>query len=1171
MSKIFRLHKGASENIEGWQDTGGHLHDTFINSISDPAGADANTQITSIPTPFARMDLVRTAFRNVNLSGVIDGTTIYHRIVSDCLDIANIFFNIEALGDKIEIIEWNAGIIVNGNDIEISDESDLGMLLKSKDPRHKLLGETLKTYIAQDKVAFNFSHLGHFYLLNYKNGPDLINIIGGTSPSTLFFSSANDLSYVDVTFANDRVFDSQFCPLHKRDKDFIKFLYAFKASLPQFSSLFPDVETYMTSCFSLLSEELKDMIRGLNASVYEKEYQKIAVNAAGNNAEILRHALRAKIYGKANLSDENDFVIDASRLIEGQLPCVFPMEPFNESLRFAGGVWQKDYHKKVPAYDPKPLSERTLPNQGHVKYPYLTISDLLEPYLVRLPYPIDTGKFFDGNYTIRSGDSDHGYALPVKKEYFRYFTVEDLQMNVADGKKRIEMLQMPGGVKVILRIPIRNNRYIEMSRIYIVNQFSDKIQQPDEVNNQGIIVEHYFTVAVYPFLRISDPNVNPHYRIMLVDRDTQVLTKHNNYSLNFYDATQPVSPINNLAPRHRSNKHKQEGVTTLYNILEKNFDFIEVVNTTARALLVPLFVPQQAAGKVFKFAIDFGTTNTHIEYKVGNESPRPFDITEKDVQVGTLYAPDERTSVALKKAGVAFGAIALTEVVREEFLPFTIGQDKQYRFPQRTVICDNGSFNPDEANFALAELNIPFGYLKEVIQYGGQITSNLKWGELREQKRFGRRTRAFMKQLLLMIRNKVLMNGGELAATEIVWFYPTSMTINRRNFLDTAWTTYYNRYFGNENRIHSMSESFAPFYYYYHKENVRAHDRSAVNIDIGGGTTDIVAYKGEFPILLTSFKFASNAIFGDGYGSNANSNGFVQRFDASINQSLNSIAGNNLSKVLGELKKQNSNSIELIEFFFSLEDNKTLREKGVTLSFSNMLEEDSELKLVLVFFYGSIIYHIAQLMKAKGLEVPEYITFSGNGARLIKLTDGGNLQTLKAFSKIIFSDVFGLECPDIEFRFNDKSKEITCKGGLECTDFTKFHTLEEEIRTVLVGGVRETLIPETKLNYSQLDDEQLIRDVVGAVTLYIDKFFEWDRQFNYYRHFGVNPARFEQYRKLLRDKVRNDLQSGIKEKLKEVAGNVNVDLEETLFFYPLVGAMNRLAFQIYNETKSVNA
>ena len=104
MSKIFRLHTGAGENIEHWQEIPSHLSDNFINSIEDPSGSTAHTQITSIPSPFARMDLVRTAFRYVTSKRALEGTTIYHRMVSDCFDVAEIFFNIEALHEKIEIL-----------------------------------------------------------------------------------------------------------------------------------------------------------------------------------------------------------------------------------------------------------------------------------------------------------------------------------------------------------------------------------------------------------------------------------------------------------------------------------------------------------------------------------------------------------------------------------------------------------------------------------------------------------------------------------------------------------------------------------------------------------------------------------------------------------------------------------------------------------------------------------------------------------------------------------------------------------------------------------------------------------------------------------------------------------------------------------------------------------
>lgn len=47
-----------------------------------------------------------------------------------------------------------------------------------------------------------------------------------------------------------------------------------------------------------------------------------------------------------------------------------------------------------------------------------------------------------------------------------------------------------------------------------------------------------------------------------------------------------------------------------------------------------------------------------------------------------------------------------------------------------------------------------------------------------------------------------------------------------------------------------------------------------VSIDIGGGTTDVLIVREGRADLLTSFRFAANSIFGDGYGLDADSNTF---------------------------------------------------------------------------------------------------------------------------------------------------------------------------------------------------------------------------------------------------------------------------------------------------------
>jgi len=1177
MSKIFRLHGGGSENIEHWQEIPNQLTKDSINSIDDPSGSTAHTQITSIPSPFARMDLVRTAFEYVSSTKKLDAQTIYHRLISDCLDIAEIFFNIEALQDKIEILEWSTGITVSGGEPVIDPLSDLGKLINSANPKHRLLGETLQMYLFQDGNAFNFSDFKHCYLLNYKQGPEMINIIGGTSPATLFFSSANDLGYVDIRFGSEKVFDGNYCPLHQRQSDFILYVFAFRAAFTKFfekrvsakaihfSEAFPDVNTYLDLTFEQLDPGMKDAIREMDENSYTSAFSLLHVKAEGNNAEILGFPVRVKNYGVLPSTEENDFVMNATKSVEGLTPLVLPKEAFNEPLRYAGGVWQSSYCENVPYYDERALADRTLPNQQHIKYPYLTVSDFLQPYLIRLPYAIDKTRFFDGGYEVKQGENDHSYVLPLKKAWFEYFTAADLQGRTSDGKRRIELMQMAGGVKVILRVPIRNNRYIQMSRLYSFNQLQDSIQPASEKENTGIIIDNLFTLAIYPFVRLS-PELNPHYRIMLVDRDITIQTKQNNYTLNYYTESRPQDSIKPTAIKYRTSKHQSPGVSTVYYVLEENFDFIEVTHNTSSGLLVPLFQQLPMPSRIFKFAIDFGTSNTHVEYKDSREDiTHAFEINEKDVQVATLHVPDETTESHLKNPKLGFDASRLLDIIKEEFVPLQINKNIQYKFPQRTVINDNGSFNPDDSNFALADFNIPFWYLKEDRHYNSEITPNLKWADFKKDRRLERRTRAFLKQLLLMIRNKVLLEGGDLASTEIVWFYPSSMPVFRREFFQNSWNTYYHRYFPGGAKLYKMSESFAPFYYYYHKENVRPHDRPAVNIDIGGGTTDIVIYKSEDPILLSSFRFAANAIFGDGYGSTSSYNGFVQHFEAPIKESLLNTTARQLPEIYDNIKKRNSKSVELIEFFFSLEENKVIRDNKIPISFSKMLTEGSEFKLVFIFFYAAIIYHIAKLMKAKGLEIPEYITFSGNGSKIIRLAGGGggDLGTLLGFTKVIFEDVYGVgKAPSMEFRLTGNPKEITCKGGLECSDFAKFDTLEKKILTTMTGLDDTQTVPPATLKYTELQKEEVIGAVCSQVTIFIDKFFALDGKFNFYDNFGIGGKNFDAYKEQLKSKIKSDLIDGIREKTDELQGNADVNITETLFFYPLLGAINRLAWFI---------
>lgn len=234
MSKIYRLHSGANDTVQDWTQIESYLDTAAINQIQDNTGASARQQITSIPSPFARIDLVKTAFKNVVSGGNAQGLSIFHKIVSDSLDVGQVFFNSINPRSKVEIISWNPGLNWVGDTLVVEENSDLGQLLHSGSERHRLYGETLKMFFGQDAAAYNFESLQQFYLLNYKDGPSGLNIIGGTSPATLFFCSANKLDYVDITYGKDKLFDDTYCPLYERNEDYILFLYALRMALPDF-------------------------------------------------------------------------------------------------------------------------------------------------------------------------------------------------------------------------------------------------------------------------------------------------------------------------------------------------------------------------------------------------------------------------------------------------------------------------------------------------------------------------------------------------------------------------------------------------------------------------------------------------------------------------------------------------------------------------------------------------------------------------------------------------------------------------------------------------------------------------------------------------------------------------------------------------------------------------
>ena len=1106
MSKVLRLHKEGDGLID-WTLSKKYGTDV-IEQIEDPSGARADKEITSIPSPFARIDLAKSAFRAIGSGSLpLEGTTAYHKIVSDSLDIGELFFNYNRMSSKLDIIVWDRVSAIRN--LETSSKQE-----------HKMLGRTLEMYLDQDAAAYNFKNLKRIYLLGYKgkNKKGQIDIIGATSPCTLFFSSANNLSYMSEDLrldGQDKPFDAIYTPLHKRDKEFQKYLWAFVRCIGEgaFAQQFPEFYQYLMKSYGELDANTKTLIDAVDDSTVS-EYDPLTIN--GNTVDILGMPLHKSKGIKAEELD-SDFKIK-SKIYNGILPLALPVEEGNTytNLQYIQDKWESTV--KAPYVDSSEIVERTLPACAQ-KYPYVTISDFLQPSIISMPYPLNKDCFFNGN-PDKEGKT---YLLPLKDTFFQFFTVDELQGVMEDGKPMIEMMTFAGGsVKVTLRIPIQRNRYIEYQRKYAVDA------TPDEGLNEGGVVSRKFGLGVFPLIDFGQAYA-PHYRIAFFNR-----VRGGKLSFAGEGAIAPKAYV-----KRRDAENELCSVESY--VLEKNFDRIFVTVGASTNVIIPKFKKVNNAS-VFKFAIDFGTTNTHIEYQVDDEaSSHPFDIASEEKQITWLNSQYDKD-------------VDITDAFEDAFLPETIGAEDGYSFPIRTAMAEWKDINYSSTTNSLADCNIPFRYEKAGIPKYNKIQTDIKWTT--QDKGI---VELYLENLFLLLRNKVLLNGGRLADTKIVWFYPASMTIGHCNLFARIWGNLYQKYFGpKKDNLIQMSESVAPYYYYAKKRGAKSN---VVTIDVGGGSTDVYVVADNEPKMLSSFRFAANSIFGDSYNFSIETNGFVKEFERDVMNILESNKLSELKKVY-EAIKRTGRSEDVAAFFFSLKSNKSIIEKQIPMDFQNMLARSSKMKYVFIVFYGAILYYVANMMKAKGLSLPQTLAFSGNGSKTLNVLSDDN-EVIGKFAQLIFEKVYGQKYGSghkLDVIFDEEPKLATCKGGINQNDNLSYDEIKE-LRTSLLGTDTSTFAGTQ--NYNSIGKAEKEK-IALQVESFIDFLFDLDKENGTFfaEYFIADRTVGKKVKETCKLELVEYTTQGYNKKLEELekwGQDAEAEIEETMFFYPIVPMLNQLA------------
>ena len=1114
--------------------------DDDIKQIKDPNGGLSENPRTAIPSPFAQLDLVKNAFEHLAGNARLSGTMMDKRLVSNALDVAQLFFDFENHKDYLHIVRWNR-------------EEQIERL--KSEAEHRLYGETLELFLASD-TKYNFNLLTDWYILLWNS-----QVIGATSPASLTIAvpreSERPIDGIKVE-QGISLFDDDTRDLWQRDEDFVYYMFMLFNAFPTLRTAVKGVYDYMLKNKDIIMEQkpllynrLTQVVPNLEALSYELaprlvERLDLEFDPFVGDDEVT--VLGARFYHKRardikTSAANSDFVIAPTRQIEGTLPLVL-RNNFNGSVDHYIYI-DKEWDSSTMVYPGNtPIAKRKLPDTSII-YPFITTGDFLQDTLIRLSGPIDDSHYFAGNIINKTAISNNGYLLPLTEEFFKYFNASDLTKQVY-GRNMFEMEELnDGSVNVTLRVPLKK-RFIELTRNYY--PIDDPSWHFDEKRGTGrIITNVIMSASIFPFVRTD---YKDDYTVQLF-----TMIDGGNATLEFFN-----DGLKNDNLKYNSKLRTQNTYSTSYYDIEGAFDFMKADITTAAGqfsgYIIPMWKPYMAGSKEMIFAVDFGTTNSHVEWSIRGEDAKPLEFAHGENQV--LIA-------SLLKRGTLLFADQLQRV---EFLPSDI--DNVYGFPLRSALARNAISTGGHKLFG--DINIPFLYERQYFD-GYDITTNLKWmGDITL-------SREFLRELVMLIKAKVLLENGDLNRTSIVYFFPVSMGGSDRRKLDDTWNELYHTYFGDDtSHLQAFPESIAPAYFY---KGDDVSGGSFVSIDIGGGTTDTVIYQptenrlDTIPVAISSFRFAGDAIFGDAFTErDADNNPLIRHYGEYFKRliSKNSDIGYLNSILQDVLKRKRSQDVNA--FLFSIENVeqlRSLREVDRNIySYNILLRNDTQRKLIFMYFYAAIIYYIAQSMKARNYEMPKQIYFSGTGSKILNIL--GSIDQVTEFTQLILERVFEKEYTErFAIKIEQKCpKQITCRGGI------KLETLRLD-GNVDVRQLTPRNVNAMKYCFSMIDNQPLtIKSVYDIDTR--AKLIEQVTRYNEFfiklcdnvtkDEFGIDNKVFKIFTSVIGDDIDNYLTAGINSYLKgRYEGDENI--EDVPFFYPVIGIIrHNLLKNLCNEVIS---
>lgn len=298
----------------------------------------------------------------------------------------------------------------------------------------------------------------------------------------------------------------------------------------------------------------------------------------------------------------------------------------------------------------------------------------------------------------------------------------------------------------------------------------------------------------------------------------------------------------------------------------------------------------------------------------------------------------------------------------------------------------------------------------------------------------------------------------------------------------------------------------------------------------------------------TSSKFAGNDIWGDGEQlvvHHTKDNGFVLDFEKKLgNGDIN--VSDQRRDGYAKYKQIVKNSSDLMSYIFRY-DSEFRYCSYITKSCDKFVP-------ILCIHIGAILYHVAQVLKEKNMEIPSTITFSGMGSKYLYMISSNSRdiedivkQMLSTFINAL-SEGHEIEIPrNFKVKFQEKAKESTAQGAMLVGHHALAMVNNYTEHSLCVYGVPTDTGQLTYRDVPRYKDN-LIKEFGKFLSLFAER--------NKMTDFLKNEFNIV-FREILLDKIRDaaDESFNLMSKANENGDNreqiLGEDVNETMFFWPL--------------------